>query len=110
LISEGVKVTIIDLTPEDEVGIYRKRPVTISAFQWQAQDISKWPSWLKDKNPTVRVEENRYDKLELPTLEGTITASFGDYVIQGVAGEVYPCKPDIFLATYERCDERMTDA
>lgn len=40
--------------------------------------------------------------LEIRTLEGVMTASPGDYVIRGVAGEVYPCKPNIFEATYER--------
>lgn len=41
-------------------------------------------------------------KVEITTLEGTLTASIGDWIIKGVKGEFYPCKPDIFAATYEK--------
>lgn len=88
-------------------GTYRKKPVTITAWQWQGQEMAYWPSWLVEKEPVVVGEggpEPR--KLALPTLEGVVTASFGDYVVQGVRGEVYPVKPDIFEETYERCDDR----
>jgi hypothetical protein len=43
--------------------------------------------------------------LVIPTLEGEHTASIGDYIIRGVKGEFYPCKPDIFMATYEEVEE-----
>lgn len=43
--------------------------------------------------------------VEIITLEGRMTASVGDYIIKGVQGELYPCKPDIFLATYEEVIE-----
>jgi hypothetical protein len=39
--------------------------------------------------------------IEIPTLEGVMRANYGDYIIKGVQGEFYPCKPDIFEATYE---------
>ena len=55
---------------------YRKKPVTIEAYQTDVE-------------------------LDIPTLEGTMHASVGDYIITGVRGEQYPCKPDIFLETYE---------
>jgi hypothetical protein len=42
-------------------------------------------------------------RLEITTLEGTMIANVGDWIIQGVKGECYPCKPDIFAATYEPC-------
>lgn len=44
------------------------------------------------------------DTVIIPTLEGTLSASLGDYIIRGVAGEFYPCKPDIFERTYEVID------
>ncbi len=78
---------------------YRKKPVVIEADLFDgsldsAQRISKWAGnpfgWTG--NP---------EKLTIPTLEGEMTASKGDYIIKGVQGEFYPCKPDIFAATYE---------
>lgn len=59
---------------------YRKKPVIIEAYQ---TDVP----------------------MEIETLEGTMHASVGDYIITGVHGEQYPCKPDIFLETYELIEE-----
>ena len=42
--------------------------------------------------------------IEIDTLEGTMRANLGDFIIKGVQGEFYPCKPDIFEQTYEKCD------
>lgn len=80
---------------------YRKKPVEIDAMTFTGEmddDIELWlgssfNSWLPSQQ-----------KLEIITLEGIITASAGDYVIRGVQGEFYPCKPDIFEQTYERVD------
>lgn len=100
---EGGKVA---LTDPAETATYRKKPVTITAWQWQDQDRSMWPTWVIEKEPEVTRTFGEKRKLKLPTLEGPVTASFGDFVVQGVRGEVYPVKPDIFADTYERCDER----
>jgi hypothetical protein len=62
------------------MGWFRKKPVTI---------------WAEVANEETKIE----------TLEGTMTANKGDYIITGVAGEKYPCKPDIFNATYEPASE-----
>lgn len=59
---------------------YRKKPVIIEAYQ-------------TDK------------EIDIKTLEGTMHADVGDYIITGVKGEKYPCKPDIFEATYEKIDD-----
>ncbi len=59
---------------------YRKKPVTIEAYQTDRE-------------------------LDIETLEGTMHASVGDFIITGVHGEQYPCKPDIFLETYEPVEE-----
>ncbi len=85
---------------------YRKKPVVIEAFKWtggpdQEEDpvwiveaIKKGEVWFKDiGTPDVRCC--------IKTLEGTMAASVGDYIIKGVKGEIYPCKPEIFEATYE---------
>jgi len=77
----------------------------IEAWQWNPQEQSdymprNWPDWLHDFNIKIAFG----DRLEIPTLEGIMTASKGDWVIKGVKGEVYPCKPDIFAATYEPVD------
>lgn len=96
-------------------GTYRKKPVCIQAFQMtraRRADNSEWPQWLhKAWNETwpnagaVSCEDfptsDGTDRLVIATLEGTHTVSWGDWIIQGVKGELYPCKPDIFEATYE---------
>jgi hypothetical protein len=78
---------------------YKKKPIKIDAVeltQANAEDVAKWAHGKV---------ENASDPMTLsvsiPTLEGVMTASIGDFVIQGVEGEVYPCKPSIFNATYE---------
>lgn len=81
----------------DFVGTYVKKPVQIQAYLWQNQEPGYWPSWLIDVEPTPADG----GKLLLPTLEGDLTASFGDYIIRGVRGEVYACKADIFMETYD---------
>ncbi|MFP8960023.1 hypothetical protein ACLIYP_05540 [Streptomyces nanhaiensis] len=62
-------------------------------------------AWWKEQNTgTLAAEEMfeyRHPIMLINTLEGTMSASPGDYVIRGVQGEIYPCKPDIFEATYE---------
>lgn len=88
---------------------YRKKPVIVEAIQLS------WGNWSKicdfitlpwgengvhgiysDKNETMT-------GLVIPTLEGDMIANEGDYIIKGVQGEFYPCKPDIFEKTYEEC-------
>jgi len=93
---------------------YRKKPVVIEAFQMTPDrriDNSEWPAWLgeawngeRDAEGTLqRVDMNAAlpDMLEIVTLEGKHLVTWGDYIIRGVKGELYPCKPDIFSATYE---------
>lgn len=98
---------------------YRKLPVEVEAFQMTAArryDNSEWPHWLHEAwnkpvtekgalfhNPDGCLEEEP-TPLFIQTLEGTQKVSFGDYIIQGVAGEINPCKPDIFEKTYEKVD------
>ena len=82
---------------------YRKKPVVIEAFRFSVDYI---PDWFMDevtKNNIVLYGEE-YKPLEyceIKTLEGTMRGEAGDYIIRGVNGEIYPCKPDIFNKTYE---------
>ena len=67
------------MTNEKKFEKYRKIPVTIEAYQTDVE-------------------------MEIETLEGTMKANKGDWIIKGVKGELYPCKPDVFEMTYERAD------
>lgn len=77
---------------------FRKKPVTIEAMQFEPETAIAIKEWAKTHGQTILV---RNGVLDVPTLEGTMTAQPGDWIIRGVQGEFYPCKPDIFDATYE---------
>ena len=100
---------------------FRKKPVIIEAIRvtaadynpslpiqraWDGCPFTEIPSWLaKALDDGILVPHNRgstdYASWDIKTLEGTMSAGPGDWIIQGVKGEVYSCKPDIFNATYE---------
>lgn len=85
---------------------YRKKPVVIEAFQWtggpEQEDDPEWIiEAIKSKVAWFENAGTPDVKFMIRTLEGVHEASVGDYIIRGIAGEIYPCKPDIFLATYE---------
>ena len=77
---------------------YRKKPVTIEAVRWDGDNIDEISDFVKRN---CAVYDWRMNRLIIVTLEGEMYASVGDYIIKGVQGEYYPCKPDIFQATYE---------
>jgi hypothetical protein len=95
---------------------YRKKPIEVEAFQFGGEYYrdsenllcmpAHAPEWLKDAvrrgvvtvNPSTNLN---LAQLAIHTLEGVMFAIKGDWVIQGVKGEIYPCKDDIFKATYE---------
>lgn len=81
-------------------GLYRKKPVEIVAYRFDGLDlpIGKLIKWCGGK--PVK-DGNRIHYILIYTLEGQMRAERGDYIIQGVKGEFYPCKPDIFHETYE---------
>lgn len=82
---------------------FRKKPVVIDAYQWNPKDVpSSVPDWLWaaiGQRPELFNE--RTGALIIRTLEGDMVAEPGDWIIRGVKHELYPCKPDIFAATYE---------
>lgn len=85
---------------------YRKKPVVIEAFQYfrdMGIHTAIIPRWFVDATVSgIVFTEGPNDFIK--TLEGNHLISDGDFVIQGIKGELYPCKPDIFEATYERVD------
>lgn len=83
---------------------YRKKPVEIEAFR-ATDPVDEWPKWAQDALATGGIELG-FGYLSIQTLEGRMRAAApstlpGDWIIQGVKGEIYPCKPDIFEATYD---------
>lgn len=79
--------------------IYRKKPVEIQAIQYiNSADVHEFCG----EQAREPVGENH---MEIVTPEGVMTAQIGDYIIKGIKGEFYPCKPDIFEATYEKVDK-----
>jgi hypothetical protein len=88
---------------------YRKKPVIVDAFRWTGdRDQIEDPEWIVEaiKSGKVRFSEDG-ESLFVVTLEGILMANQGDYIIRGIQGEIYPCKPDIFEATYERVEEEV---
>jgi hypothetical protein len=82
---------------------YRKKPVVIDAFRLPQLDQpveESFHDWCEEVG-FVNWASEREGTISIPTLEGTMTAMPGDWIIKGVKGEFYPCKPDIFAATYE---------
>lgn len=74
---------------------YRKKPVTIETIQWNGGNLSEIRDFMRRTVVAIGLV------LIIPTLEGNMHASLNDYIIKGINGEFYPCKPDIFAKTYE---------
>ena len=80
---------------------YVKKPVKVNAWQLTSENVEAGlPEWLYLEKVHVFGGEAPFAEIE--TLEGLMRADYGDYIIQGIKGEFYPCKPDIFLATYDK--------
>lgn len=93
---------------------FRKRPVTIEAFQWfpgtifpKGFEALHSQAFMDGPNGTIESTDNR--RLLIQTLEGRHAATPGDWIIKGVAGEFYPCKPDIFARTYEPAEPHIEE-
>lgn len=85
------------------MGIYMKKPVLIEAIEWTGSNIKEMSSFMNIEE--VNLLQN--GELNIPTLEGIMHASIGDYIIKGIEGEFYPCKPDIFWKTYDQVDKTL---
>lgn len=90
---------------------FRKKPVVIEAFQLNERGLVA-EDWFWDAVARNHVITHNFGKYgsepvwcEIKTLEGIMTARAGDFIIKGIRGELYPCKPDIFEKTYELVTE-----
>lgn len=90
-----------------------KKPVVIEAVEWTGENLIEVVCFVGQKAPALHkaVESGKWDEyreivardgLIIKTLEGQHIASIGDWIIKGIKGEFYPCKPDIFALTYDR--------
>lgn len=83
---------------------FRKKPVVIEAEQWRG-DNESWDKIMAMKLTNWKPGEMGSNTFIIKTLEGNHLAQKGDWIIKGIKGEFYPCKPDIFEQTYERIDD-----
>jgi hypothetical protein len=95
----------IELFGGQMVEQYRKKPAVIQAVKYDGSSTHRSiiEAWIANgvyHDSSMRTRD--IGPMSIQTLEGEITAQPGDYIIQGVAGEFYPCKPDIFEETYEK--------
>lgn len=77
---------------------FRKRPVEVEAVQWTGGNVEDVRAFGGDD---IGYHHSTTGTLYIETMEGTMKALPGDWIIRGVQGEYYPCRPDIFKATYE---------
>lgn len=82
---------------------YRKKPIVIEAVRFMIDDTL--PDWFMDRVTSNTITTHSDGTCDIKTIEGTMRADYGDYIILGIKCEVYPCKPDIFEATYEKVVE-----
>ena len=78
---------------------FRKKPVVIDAMQWTGVNFEETSKFFKGMKNGAMWGEGK--TLIIETLEGQMYAKEGDWIIKGVEGEFYPCKPDIFIKTYD---------
>lgn len=83
---------------------YRKKSVVVEAVEWTGNNVIEMEEFASTK-----VEYTLDNCLIIGTLEGLMKADIGDYIIKGIQGEIYPCKPDIFEATYEAVNADMAE-
>lgn len=89
---------------------FRKKPVVIEAIRWDEKKATFELLKSMGMEPSAFISHEIEDyirNLRISTLEGSITASYGDWIIKGVKGEFYPCKPDIFEMTYESTESHL---
>lgn len=79
---------------------YRKKPVVINAVQFNGDNFKECKAFIGENF------DNTLNYPNIKTLEGVMRVSVGDFIIEGVNGEFYPCKPDIFAKTYEAVEDK----
>ena len=94
-------ITMLYYGKESKMKKFRKKPVEIEAIQWTGNCLADTYDLAKSLGVPPEIPINNKGQVLIKTLEGTMAASKGDWIIRGIQGELYPCKPDIFEATYE---------
>lgn len=84
---------------------YRKKPIIVEAMQLRTDNVHHVMGWI-GPDACGRRQDRLGHGILIDTKEGVHLATYGDYVIKGIQGEFYPCKPDIFEATYEPVPDR----
>lgn len=85
---------------------YRKKPIVIDAIQLDFSNWTEIETFLGADYPTTAWVPDRGSRLFIRTLEGVMEAKPGDWIIRGIKGELYPCKDDIFRASYEEATDQ----
>ena len=85
---------------------YVKNPIEIEAVQWNGNNEAEIKEFVKDSMRTFNYEQNA---ISIETPEGVMKASLNDYIIKGIKGEFYPCKPDIFENSYTKLSDKPTN-
>ena len=82
------------------MAMFRKKPIVVEAVRYgpHGAPTLELCMFLEKSDREITIDENG---IHIETLEGVMTAKIGDWIIRGVAGEFYPCRPDIFAQTYE---------
>lgn len=80
---------------------YRKKPVVVEAIQFDGWNWRECYQFMSEKPLVFTDDLSKRETILIETLEGSMIANFNDYIIKGVQGEYYPCKPDIFEQTYD---------
>jgi hypothetical protein len=98
---------------------FRKKPIVIDAIQWDGTNLReviaftgkhpRWHEWFDSFEAYEARVKADGGVFKIFTLEGVMEASVGDWIIRGVKGEMYPCKPDIFAAALVAADARAVD-
>lgn len=100
------KGIVVDIMKGDIWWNTEKKPVVIEAWEFTKKALERTDSWLRGEKREYLHLVSQYGGevlyIEIDTLEGRMRADLGDFIIQGVNGELYPCKPDIFEQTYEK--------
>lgn len=94
LLREFIKANLENIGAT-KMPFFRKKPVVIEA--WCNDGTADGPSWIGGIDVVYETDGS----ISIKTLEGIMVAQLGDWIIKGVKGEIYPCKPDIFIATYD---------
>ena len=84
---------------------YIKKPIPVEAFCPKDIPVEQWPLWFVENKYSSFEIKDGIIKIYIDTIEGVMRCNLDDYIIKGVDGELYPCRRDIFLKTYEKFEE-----